>query len=155
MNRPGEEWKANSASKVDEEAGGGHTHPLLDPTMYDPVRRNISWPANGGAVTGSEKIVTLPPGTFIDRMGSGRGSYFSPKGTPIDDRGILAVDPYELQKKGALQHSEHSSFEVMKPIDVTESKVAPAFYAEGGGIQYKASKSADELVKDGSIRKVT
>lgn len=140
---------------TDAEAGGAHTHPVTDPSMFDPDTRKISWPANGGAVTGSEKTVILAPGTSIDRMGSGEGSYFSPKGTPTRDRAILGVDSGHLQKTGDIKHPEYSSYEVMKPIAVTQSTVAPAFHAEGGGTQWEAGKSADELVKDGSIRKVT
>jgi len=83
-------------------------------------------------------------GDKIDRFGGKKGKYFSPTGTPMEMRAL----PYDADL------SQYRQFEVVKPFEVEESVIAPAFGKIGLGIQYRSSVSVETLLKKGIIRQV-
>ena len=46
------------------------------------------YPANNGAVPGTEKKIYLMAGDKIDRLGGKKGKFFSPTGTPMEMRAL-------------------------------------------------------------------
>lgn len=104
---------------------------------------NIKWPPNDG-FAGTPKKMTLQPGTRIDRYGYEGGTFVSPEGIPYNARSLAPgteLKPYNV-------------YEVVKPIDGLEGKIAPWFDEVGGGIQYKLNQSIKELLDGGYIKKV-
>ena len=102
------------------------------------------YPANNGAVPGTEKKIYLMAGDKIDRFGGKKGKFFSPTGTPIEMRAL----PYDADL------SQYRQFEVVKPFEVEASTIAPAFGNIGLGTQYRSSVSVDVLLKKGIIKQV-
>ena len=101
------------------------------------------YPPNGGAL-GEWRRTTLSPGSIIDRYGSGYGRYFSPQGTSDFMR---ALPP---GNSGVL-----SSYRIIKPLNIEESIIAPAFGKPGGGLQYFSKYlNAIELEQAGYIIKI-
>ena len=98
-----------------------------------PLRR--TYPSNNGAIEGSKTRIYLVTGEKIDRFGKMAGKYFSPLGTPIENRAL----PYDANS------TLYSQFEVIKPFEVEMSIIAPAFGKIGGGIQYRVAVSAETL----------
>lgn len=119
-------------------------------TPSKPLEREKSsaitsyYPSNNGALDGSEKRVYLMPGDKIDRYGRMAGKYFSPLGTPIENRAL----PHNA-KEGL-----YSQFEIIKPFEVEASIIAPAFGKVGGGIQYRVPVTAEILKKRGFIKEI-
>ena len=102
------------------------------------------YPANNGAVPGTEKKIYLMAGDKIDRFGGKKGKFFSPTGTPMEMRAL----PYDADL------SQYRQFEVVKPFEVGASTIAPAFGNIGLGTQYRSSVSVDVLLKKGTIKQV-
>ena len=102
---------------------------------------NPIYPPNDGAV-GEEERIILSKGIIIDRYGLNSGSFASPVGTPIENRSL----PKETRKK----HNLHT-FELGKDVVCYKSSIASWFEQKGGGIQYRFSKSMEELIKDGDL----
>lgn len=101
------------------------------------------WPPNNGAF-GDTKVVTLQPGTQVDRYGYEGGSYVSPAGTPYGARAL----PSGSNEK------PYNVFEVVQPIgDVEASKIAPWFGELGLGTQYKLPQSVGSLVESGHLKR--
>lgn len=102
---------------------------------------SYKWPENNG-FEGEPTSVTLEKGTLVDRYGSKRGIYGSPKNVPYENRSLPT---------GANER-EHMIFEVLKPVEVKVGTIAPAFGDPGGGIQYQFATTIQELEKAGVIR---
>lgn len=102
------------------------------------------YPANNGAVPGTEKKIYLMAGDKIDRFGGKKGKFFSSTGTPMEMRAL----PYDADL------SQYRQFEVVKPFEVEASTIAPAFGNIGLGTQYRSSVSVDVLLKKGIIKQV-
>ena len=102
------------------------------------------YPANNGAVPGTEKKIYLMAGDKIDRFGGKKGKFFSPTGTPMEMRAL----PYDADL------SQYRQFEVVKPFEVEASTIAPVFGNIGLGTQYRSSVSVDVLLKKGIIKQV-
>jgi len=83
---------------------------------------------NNGAVPGTTVQYPVKVGDVLDRFGSSLGTYFAPVGTPYGQRALAPGS----------QINEYHRYEVVKPINVERSEVAPAFNRPGGGhqIQY-------------------
>ncbi len=94
---------------------------------YNPDM-STKWPSNSGfthPLTDSD-IITLQPGTVIDRYGYTGGSYLSPVNTPYEAR---AVEPGTISKP-------YNVYVVKESIRVYAGEVAPWFGMPGGGTQY-------------------
>ncbi|MBO6119576.1 MAG: TNT domain-containing protein [Lachnospiraceae bacterium] len=101
------------------------------------------YPDKDGAL-GDWETTRLELGTIIDRYGSSDGKYFSPIGTPIEQRSLA---PWA-------DISQYHKYEVIEEIDVESSIIAPYFDQPGGGIQYKSNNSAVDLIKQGKLKEV-
>ncbi|WP_304270230.1 glycohydrolase toxin TNT-related protein [Phascolarctobacterium succinatutens] len=99
------------------------------------------YPPNNGAIGKEEKTV-LPKGTVISRYGSNRGKYTSPDGTSLGER--------SLDKKTRYDNELHR-FKLTEEFECIEGVVAPWFDQVGRGIQYKFSKSIEQLIKEGVL----
>ena len=102
---------------------------------------NAIYPPNNGAV-GKEEKTTLPKGMIISRYGNNYGRYVSPDGTTIEERA--------LAKDARIQNELHR-FELAKDVECIKGAIAPWFGQAGGGIQYKFSKTIDQLIKEGVL----
>jgi len=104
---------------------------------------NIKWPKNDGFAA-TPKHVTLQTGAKIDRYGYENGSFVAPQGISYESRALAPgteTKPYKV-------------YEVVKPIEALGGETAPWFNQPGGGIQFKLSKTIQELLDGGYIRKV-
>jgi len=106
----------------------------------NPWNGKYKYPENGGAL-GEWTDKTLQIGEKVDRFGNEEGTYFSPEGTPIENRSLHP-----------LSNRNHNSYEIMKPFNVQSSTVAPYYGQPGGGIQYRSNTSILDLLKGGYIR---
>ena len=102
------------------------------------------YPANNGAVKGTEKMKHLMPGDIVDRFGQENGKYLAPINTAAEKRAL----PYGTDL------SDYHQYEVLKPFQVEESVIAPAFGQPGGGIQYRSNVSIQKLLKRGIIKEI-
>ncbi|WP_075442492.1 glycohydrolase toxin TNT-related protein [Selenomonas ruminantium] len=103
---------------------------------------SIWWPKEDGVI--NKKVVCLHPRLVLDRFGADRGKFVSPQGIPFENRALYprtAKTPYSI-------------FEVVKPIDVKAGGFAPWFNKPGGGIQFLLPKSVEQLLNDGSLKRV-
>ena len=73
------------------------------------------WPENDGFVKGTEEIITLSPGTIVDRYGTPGGRFASPVGTPYDSRFLVP---------GTKETFPYCIYEVVEPLKVKASVVA-------------------------------
>ena len=129
--------------------GCGKSNTSDSETSYGKSSSNCTelvpyYPANNGAVPGTEKKIYLMAGDKIDRFGGKKGKFFSPTGTPMEMRAL----PYDADL------SQYRQFEVVKPFEVEASTIAPAFGNIGLGTQYRSSVSVDVLLKKGIIKQV-
>jgi RHS repeat-associated protein len=121
---------------------GGSKIPRLAKKIAGYAPPATKWPSNRGFIGRTEKIF-LMPGTKIDRYGHEGGAFVSPKGTPFAARGLPA---------DYLTTKPYNTYEVVKPIEVTSGKAAPAFDQLGLGIQYELPVSVGTLLKKGIIK---
>jgi len=109
-----------------------------DAQQYDQFRKPDStrvggewdwgkYAPNGGAVSGTQQVITLPQGTKVDRYGPPSGTYLSPEGVPYDARAL----PPGAKADG------YSQYTVNKPFTVEKAEIAPAFDQPGGGVQFR------------------
>lgn len=101
------------------------------------------YPKDDGAL-GSWETTKLKPSTIIDRFGSSNGKYFSPNGTPIEQRSLA---PWA-------DTTQYHKYEVAEELDVASSIIAPYYNQPGGGIQYKSNYDATELIKQGKLKEI-
>lgn len=114
-----------------------------NPKYYDQVTGDIKWPINDG-FDGVASSMNLKKGTRIDRYGFETGTFVSPQGTSYEMRALAPgtnSKPYHV-------------YEVVKPIDCLGGKIVSWFDEIGGGVQYKMSKSIQELLDEGFIKEV-
>ena len=114
----------------------------VDPKWVKPDGK-LDYPPNDGFL-GIPKNSILRPGTKIDRYGTGRGSYFAPEGTPFGQRGL------PLKSADGI----YTRYIVMKPLPAQSGSTAPWFGQSGGGMQFKAQMSAEDLLDGGYIEKI-
>lgn len=50
--------------------------------------------------------------------------------------------------------SNYHQYEVVKPFQVEESTITPAFRQPGGGTQYRSNVSIEKLLKHGIIKEI-
>ncbi len=103
---------------------------------------NVDEMANYNRIADDQSILVTH---LIDRYGgSGYSKFFAPTGTPEPMR---ALPPGVSQQPLRL-------FEVLKPFEVQESRIAPAFGEVGGGQQYLPPVRLDVLLNRGIVGEV-
>ena len=104
-----------------------------------------NWPANSGAVPGTEKTVILNTGYIIDRIGGEGGRFVSPQGIPIGERSLAPGSGAEKIRK----------YQVLREIpDAVQAEVAPAFNQPGGGVQILLDKPITWYVTNGYLKEI-
>lgn len=109
-----------------------------------------AWPPNRGFI--SAKPTVLQPGTKIDRYGGwmengtfrDKGTFASPAGASFGSR-ALPADTLNKPK---------NTYEVVRPLKADEGPAIPWFGQPGKGTQYELPKSIEELLKQGTIKKI-
>jgi uncharacterized protein YukE len=122
-----------------------------DPTVATGYGKG-SWiypPDDGADLSAPVVPKSFAPGDVIDRFGPESGNFVSPEGTPWAERSLPATSL--VQSGGG---SAYHAYEVTSkwatdppPVEVTQSKVAPAFGQPGGGIQYQFEAAPGSGVK--------
>ena len=119
----------------------------------DGTFKTNKWPDNDGAVPGSERQVTLPPGTVLDRFGAESGRFLSPLGTD--------GQPYHYRDRAIFPDNAEVGYHVYVVDDPnglpgTLADVAPALGQPGGGRQFTLPEDVKlaQLIADGTIREV-
>ncbi|GAA2339068.1 hypothetical protein GCM10009854_14380 [Saccharopolyspora halophila] len=97
----------------------------------------------GGRESGQP--VVLEPETVLDLLGDGTGRFFFAAATPFAHRSL----PAEHAER------EHRSYRVIRPLPMWWSVVAPWFEQPGGGVRYRATYSAVDLVGLGYLVELT
>ena len=91
------------------------------------------WPSNGGFQR--IDIMTLRPGTIIDRYGSEMGTYVAPAGVPFTQR---SLPPEHI-------NLPLTQYRVVRPIPVYYGPATSHFGQFGGGIQYQLPNNVRSL----------
>ncbi|MFL6123140.1 glycohydrolase toxin TNT-related protein [Actinophytocola sp.] len=119
----------------------------------DGTYRTNQWPPNDGAVEGSERHVTLPEGTVLDRFGGENGRFLS----PMDTDGT----PYHYSERAIFPDNAEVGYHVYVVADPsglpgTLADVAPALGQPGGGRQFTLNDDVNvqRLLAEGVIREV-
>jgi hypothetical protein len=108
------------------------------------VGLEYNWPTSeqypeGGSDTGEPEV--LPADTVIDRFGAPHGRVFAADGTPFAQRSLPP----------ALQNVGYRRYRVTQPLPVWRAVSAAWFGQPGGGVRYRTTHSADELVALGYL----
>lgn len=103
------------------------------------------FPPNEG-FAGKPKTETIAKGKTIDRYGGPGGNFLAPAGTDYEQRAL----PYDKDPK----ITKYYRYEVVKPLPAATGPAARWFDQPGGGIQYKTSKSVQQLIDEGSLKEV-
>ena len=124
-----------------------HPTPHIETPTPDvaPTSKELApyWPANRGAL-GDWHDNYLYAGERIDRYGYPGGTFVAPEGTPYSMRALPPgsdAKPYHI-------------YEVVKPIPVKTSTVAPAFGESGLGQQHELPLSVEKLTRHGILREI-
>ncbi|GAA3043062.1 glycohydrolase toxin TNT-related protein [Actinokineospora globicatena] len=119
----------------------------------DGTYRTNQWPPHGGAVPGSQRDVTLPVGSVLDRFGGETGRYLSPMGED--------GQPYHYRERAIFPDNAEVGYHVYVVMDPAGLRgemadVAPALGQPGGGRQFTLpdTTSVEQLLDRGVIREV-
>lgn len=119
--------------------------PFID-CFWDPAANmNMGgwrFPPNNGFADGFTSF-QMVPGQVIDRFGSNGGRFFSPFGVPFAQR---ALPPSSLDTLERRYPFNYHVFKVLKSFEVQAGVAAPWFGQPGGGLQYRSSLTADQLL---------
>lgn len=125
---------------------GGWIYPPHDGYTLDHAARPI------------EHVVTLRPGTRLDRYGSEYGGFLSPLGTSYARR---AIPPSNLDTADPAFTCDYHAYVVVKAFRVDSGVVAPWFGQPGGGVQDQlntvllpAARNVGQLVASGYLRRL-
>lgn len=119
---------------------GNHTPSFADSCGFD-TRRNYH---NGRYFL----VLTLPHGTRLIRYGKETGRYTAPEGTPYEELSL----PYH---KDTVEFNTYVVSGGVKIVcEVKFGRVAPAFGAVGGGVQYRHADTVRNLLKSGVLKRV-
>ncbi|QGK71324.1 DUF4237 domain-containing protein [Allosaccharopolyspora coralli] len=110
--------------------------------------RDYVWRASArfpeGCVESGEPIV-LDPDTVLDRFGTGAGRVFAVDGTAVAQR---SLPPAHVERG-------YRRYRVLRPLPVWRAVSASWFAQPGGGVRYRATYSAAELVAFGFLLELT
>jgi len=115
--------------------------------IYKDDNGNFIYPPNDGFV-GEIKDITLKPDReikLIDRYGGTKGRYFSPEGTPFEERALPST---------TLEENNYHTYKILKSFSARMGIIAGWFDQPGGGIQYLTEKTAQELLDKNCIKEV-
>jgi hypothetical protein len=112
-----------------------------------PEGLEYNWPTSeqypeGGSATGEAE--TLPENTIIDRFGTPHGRVFAEDSTSFTQRSLPP----------AHKDAGYRRYRVTKPIPVWRAVSAAWFGQPGGGIRYRTTHSAVELVALGYLEEI-
>jgi hypothetical protein len=112
-----------------------------------PEGLEYNWPTSeqypeGGSATGEAE--TLPANTVIDRFGTPHGRVFAENSTPFAQRSLPP----------AHKDAGYRRYRVTKPIPVWRAVSAAWFGQPGGGVRYRTTHSAVELVALGYLEEI-
>ena len=102
------------------------------------------WPDEGGFLGGYSKTETAKPGQIFSRIGELDGSYVSPQGTSLSQRGLPS----------SYANKTETLWKVEKTFNYEGGIAAPWKDAKGGGIQYKLPDKIENLWQEGYISPV-
>jgi Tuberculosis necrotizing toxin len=123
----------------------------------DKSKSPINWPPKDGCLADPVPF-TVKKGTVIDRFGGPTGFFMSPEGYTYVQRSLPYISSeaecvnyyrYVYNLDNPLQN--YHLYRVNKDFDVLACEAAPAFGAPGGAIQYKYSKSIQQLLDENFI----
>ncbi len=137
--------------------GGG---PPIDPAT-------IQWPPDFGCHIETKRIITLQPGTYIDRFGPPSGFFVSPvvkQPYSYSERSLpwLGItntkerrDYYYMDYENPLipiDEDQYHIYKVQESInDVEACTAAPYFDYTGGAIQYRLPRTVQDYINDGIL----
>lgn len=102
------------------------------------------YPSNDGFL-GKPRVITLKPGTIIDRYGSPSGYFLAPLNTSYDERAL----PYQPNTR------VYCRYKVVHRVQVRAGETRPWFDQRGGGMQFMTINiRVEELVYAGYLRSV-
>lgn len=108
----------------------------------------IKWPPNNGTLDNTAEVITLQPGTIVDRYGelSPQSRFAAEHGTPISARSLnLKITDVTI----------YNEYLIVEPIEnVEKSIIAPWFNQPGMGVQYNFPEPIMSLIKKGYIEVV-
>ncbi|WP_373730652.1 glycohydrolase toxin TNT-related protein [Bacteroides heparinolyticus] len=108
---------------------------------------SMNWPPNDGAISGTEKIITLEPNMKLGRYGE-----VKPNSCYTTETG---VNPDKLSLPPTTDPTIYSEYIVRKPIpNTTQAKIAPWGDSPGGGKQYKLAEPISKLEEQGYIQRI-
>jgi len=160
--------KKRSRRRSRKYRGGG---PQIDPAT-------IQWPSDFGCDIGSKRIITLQPGTYIDRFGPPSGFFVSPvikqpysyserslpwlgitntKKTLTNGRErSIRKEYYYMDYENPLikiDEDQYHIYKVQEAIDGVEAcTAAPYFDYPGGAVQYKLPRAVKEYIDEGKLK---
>jgi hypothetical protein len=113
-----------------------------------PEGLEYNWPTSeqypeGGSAPGEPEV--LDPSTVLDRFGPPAGRVFAADGTPYAQRSLPP----------ALADAGYRRYRVTKPLPVWRAVSASWFGQPGGGVRYRTTHSAAELVALGYLEEIT
>lgn len=121
-------------------------------TYWDPAANTWRYPPDNGFVivngTPVEHAATLQPGRLIDRFGSEYGAFLAPTGTPYSRR---SIPPSSLDTGDPAYTCNYHDYLVLRPFQVEEGPIAPAFGQPGLGEQYQLTS---KLLPNGATANV-
>jgi hypothetical protein len=112
-----------------------------------PEGLEYNWPTSeqypeGGSASGEPEV--LAEGTVIDRFGTPHGRVFAADGTPFAQRSL----PPPHKDTGFRR------YRIVKPLPVWRAVSAAWFGQPGGGVRYRTTHSAVELVALGHLEEI-
>ena len=112
-----------------------------------PEGLEYNWPTSeqfpeGGSADGEAEV--LAEDTFIDRFGTPHGRVFAADGTPFAQRSLPP----------AHKDAGYRRYRIRKPLPVWRAVSAAWFGQPGGGVRYRTTPSAAELVALGYLEEV-
>jgi hypothetical protein len=112
-----------------------------------PEGLEYNWPTSeqypeGGSASGEPEV--LPGDTVIDRFGTPDGRVFAQDSTPFPQRSLPP----------AHKDTGYRRYKVIKPLPVWRAVSAAWFGQLGGGVRYRTTHSAAELVALGYLEEI-
>ena len=96
------------------------------------------------ALLRSVQLVTLPPGTEVDRLGTGEGNVVWVARTPWP---LRSLPPEHAQRP-------YAAYALLRPVEVLVGQAGPWFGQPGGGTAFVLPRSVDALVAEGALHRL-